>query len=76
VLECVPPRGHPEPSVSWKRNNVRLGTKDERISVSLGSADASLSNPFHVPLSSNVLVGLSMHIKAKSDSQEQMFKLY
>lgn len=35
VLECVPPRGHPEPTVSWKRNNVRVSTKDERISVSL-----------------------------------------
>nr|XP_033486331.1 roundabout homolog 2 [Epinephelus lanceolatus] len=33
VLECVPPRGHPEPTVSWKRNNVRVSTKDERISV-------------------------------------------
>lgn len=34
VLECVPPRGHPEPTVSWKRNNVRVSTKDERIAVS------------------------------------------
>ncbi|KAM9852891.1 roundabout homolog 2 [Aulostomus maculatus] len=33
VLECVPPRGHPEPTVSWKRNNVRVSTKDDRISV-------------------------------------------
>lgn len=33
VLECVPPRGHPEPTVSWKRNNVRVSTKDERISM-------------------------------------------
>ncbi|KAM3616065.1 uncharacterized protein V6R79_011728 [Siganus canaliculatus] len=31
LLECVPPRGHPEPTVSWKRNNVRVSTKDERI---------------------------------------------
>lgn len=34
VLECVPPRGHPEPTVSWKRNNVRVNDKDGRISVS------------------------------------------
>ena len=34
VLECVPPRGHPEPTVFWKRNNVRVSTKDERIAVS------------------------------------------
>ncbi|XP_051535583.1 roundabout homolog 2-like isoform X2 [Myxocyprinus asiaticus] len=33
VLECVPPRGHPEPTVSWKRNNVRVNDKDGRISM-------------------------------------------
>ena len=34
VLECVPPRGHPEPTVSWKRNNARVSAKDDRIAVS------------------------------------------
>ncbi|KAG7252814.1 hypothetical protein CRUP_015100, partial [Coryphaenoides rupestris] len=33
VLECVPPRGHPEPTVSWKRNNARIAAKDQRISM-------------------------------------------
>ncbi|XP_065137422.1 roundabout homolog 2 [Paramisgurnus dabryanus] len=33
VMECVPPRGHPEPRVSWKRNNVRVNDKDPRISM-------------------------------------------
>ncbi|NXE97526.1 ROBO2 protein, partial [Menura novaehollandiae] len=33
VLECVPPRGHPEPSVSWKKNGVRLSDKDERLTI-------------------------------------------
>ncbi|KAM9469442.1 roundabout homolog 2 isoform 1-T1 [Clarias gariepinus] len=33
VLECVPPRGHPEPSISWKRNNVRVSDKDSRITM-------------------------------------------
>ncbi|CAG6001558.1 unnamed protein product [Menidia menidia] len=37
VLECVPPRGHPEPTVSWKRNNVRVSTKDDRISIHGGT---------------------------------------
>ncbi|KAK1786480.1 hypothetical protein P4O66_017620, partial [Electrophorus voltai] len=36
VMECVPPRGHPEPSVSWKRNNVRISDKDGRISMQAG----------------------------------------
>ncbi|KAM9801671.1 roundabout homolog 2 [Neosynchiropus ocellatus] len=33
IMECIPPRGHPEPSVFWKRNNARVSTKDERITV-------------------------------------------
>ncbi len=33
VMECIPPRGHPEPTISWKRNNVKVNDKDERITV-------------------------------------------
>ncbi|XP_035411626.1 roundabout homolog 3 [Cygnus atratus] len=33
VLECVPPRGHPEPTVSWKKNGAQLNDKDERITI-------------------------------------------
>lgn len=47
VLECVPPRGHPEPTVSWKRNNVRVSTKDERITV---SSELSMGGTIKLPL--------------------------
>ncbi|KAM6334352.1 LOW QUALITY PROTEIN: roundabout homolog 3 [Alca torda] len=33
VLECVPPRGHPEPSVSWTKDGARLSDKDERLTM-------------------------------------------
>ncbi|NXT58637.1 ROBO2 protein, partial [Pluvianellus socialis] len=33
VLECVPPRGHPQPSVSWKKDGTRLGDEDERLTM-------------------------------------------
>ncbi|KAM9519817.1 roundabout homolog 3 [Guaruba guarouba] len=33
VLECVPPRGHPEPSVSWKKNGAWLRATDERLTL-------------------------------------------
>lgn len=35
VMECIPPRGHPEPTISWKKNSIRISDKDERITVSL-----------------------------------------
>uniref|UniRef100_A0A1A8AL36 Roundabout, axon guidance receptor, homolog 2 n=1 Tax=Nothobranchius furzeri TaxID=105023 RepID=A0A1A8AL36_NOTFU len=31
ILECVPPRGHPEPTVYWKKDKTRMDDKDERI---------------------------------------------
>ncbi|XP_072094472.1 roundabout homolog 3 isoform X5 [Mobula birostris] len=33
VMECLPPRGHPEPTISWKKNNVRINDKEERITI-------------------------------------------
>ncbi|CAG08990.1 unnamed protein product [Tetraodon nigroviridis] len=34
ILECVPPRGHPEPTIYWKKDKVQLDDKDDRITVS------------------------------------------
>ncbi|XP_066895638.1 roundabout homolog 3-like [Kogia breviceps] len=33
VMECVPPRGHPEPSVSWKKDGARLEEEEGRITL-------------------------------------------
>lgn len=35
VLECQPPRGHPEPTISWKKDGINIDDRDERITVSL-----------------------------------------
>lgn len=37
VMECQPPRGHPEPTISWKKDGSPLDDKDERITVSTES---------------------------------------
>lgn len=37
VLECQPPRGHPEPTISWKKDGVNIDDRDERITVRLCS---------------------------------------
>lgn len=36
-MECVPPRGHPEPSVSWKKDSARLKEEEGRITVRRGT---------------------------------------
>ncbi|NXP09762.1 ROBO1 protein, partial [Thinocorus orbignyianus] len=33
ILECVPPRGHPEPSISWRKDGAQLSDKDERLTI-------------------------------------------
>lgn len=33
VMECVPPRGHPEPLVSWKKGSARVKEEEGRITV-------------------------------------------
>ncbi|KAM9020149.1 roundabout homolog 2 isoform 6-T6 [Ara ararauna] len=33
ILECQPPRGHPEPTIYWKKDKVRIDDREERISI-------------------------------------------
>uniref|UniRef100_A0A4W6FL72 Roundabout guidance receptor 3 n=1 Tax=Lates calcarifer TaxID=8187 RepID=A0A4W6FL72_LATCA len=68
VLECVPPRGHPEPTVSWKRNNVRVSTKDERISVRGGKLMISHTRKSDAGM--YVCVGTNMVGERDSDPAE------
>lgn len=37
ILECVPPRGHPEPTIYWKKDKVQIDDKDDRITVSIAA---------------------------------------
>ncbi|XP_067350465.1 roundabout homolog 1-like isoform X1 [Channa argus] len=36
VLECQPPRGHPEPTISWRKDGGNLDDRDERITIRSG----------------------------------------
>ncbi|KAI4905141.1 hypothetical protein NFI96_000868, partial [Prochilodus magdalenae] len=47
VMECQPPRGHPEPTISWKKDGVNVDDRDERITLYDSGFD-----------SNNVAVGL------------------
>lgn len=38
VMECQPPRGHPEPTISWKKDGVTIDDRDERITVRISDS--------------------------------------
>ncbi|MGH0162867.1 UNVERIFIED_CONTAM: hypothetical protein FKN15_043762 [Acipenser sinensis] len=40
VMECLPPRGHPEPTISWKKDGVPIDDRDERITFACVKAKA------------------------------------
>ena len=33
LFECQPPRGHPEPTISWRKDGINIDDRDERITV-------------------------------------------
>ncbi|XP_076131091.1 roundabout homolog 1-like [Alosa pseudoharengus] len=33
LFECQPPRGHPEPTISWKKDGVNIDDRDDRITI-------------------------------------------
>ncbi|XP_036817357.1 roundabout homolog 2 isoform X2 [Oncorhynchus mykiss] len=68
VLECVPPRGHPEPTVSWKRNNARVSSKDDRISMRGGKLMISYTRKSDAGM--YVCVGTNMVGERDSDPAE------
>ncbi|KAM4743417.1 roundabout homolog 2 isoform 2-T2 [Anableps anableps] len=68
VLECVPPRGHPEPSVFWKRNNARVSSKDDRISMRGGKLMISPTRKSDAGM--YVCVGTNMVGERDSDPAE------
>ncbi|XP_078451083.1 roundabout homolog 1-like [Lampetra planeri] len=41
MLECVPPRGHPEPTVSWKKDGVILRSGNDAVRINGGRLSIS-----------------------------------
>ncbi|KAK3522012.1 hypothetical protein QTP70_021395 [Hemibagrus guttatus] len=68
VMECIPPRGHPEPTISWKRNNVKVNDKDERITIRGGKL--MISNTRKSDAGMYVCVGTNMVGEKDSDPAE------
>uniref|UniRef100_A0A1A8MRQ1 Roundabout homolog 3 n=1 Tax=Nothobranchius pienaari TaxID=704102 RepID=A0A1A8MRQ1_9TELE len=68
VMECVPPRGHPEPTISWKRNNIRVNDRDERITIRGGKLMISTTRKSDA--GTYVCVGTNMVGEKDSDPAE------
>uniref|UniRef100_A0A7N8WU44 Roundabout, axon guidance receptor, homolog 3 (Drosophila) n=2 Tax=Mastacembelus armatus TaxID=205130 RepID=A0A7N8WU44_9TELE len=68
VMECIPPRGHPEPTISWKRNNMRVNDRDERITIRGGKL--MISNTRKSDAGMYVCVGTNMVGEKDSDPAE------
>ncbi|XP_039633634.1 roundabout homolog 3 isoform X5 [Perca fluviatilis] len=68
VMECIPPRGHPEPTISWKRNNIRVNDRDERITMRGGKL--MISNSKKSDAGMYVCVGTNMVGEKDSDPAE------
>ncbi|XP_032446618.1 roundabout homolog 2 isoform X9 [Xiphophorus hellerii] len=58
ILECVPPRGHPEPTIYWKKDKVRIDDKEDRVTIRGGKL--MISNTRKTDAGMYVCVGTNM----------------
>ncbi|KAI3353664.1 hypothetical protein L3Q82_004909 [Scortum barcoo] len=68
VLECQPPRGHPEPTISWKKDGVNIDDKDERITIRGGKL--MITNARKSDAGKYVCVGTNMVGERESEIAE------
>ncbi|KAK7882268.1 hypothetical protein WMY93_028442 [Mugilogobius chulae] len=68
VLECQPPRGHPEPTISWKKDGVNIDDRDERITIRGGKL--MITNARKTDAGKYVCVGTNMVGERESEVAE------
>ncbi|XP_061828600.1 roundabout homolog 1 [Nerophis lumbriciformis] len=68
VLECQPPRGHPEPTISWKKDGTNIDDRDERITIRGGKL--MITNARKSDAGKYVCVGTNMVGERESEIAE------
>nr|XP_061797585.1 roundabout homolog 1-like [Nerophis lumbriciformis] len=68
VLECQPPRGHPEPTISWKKDGLNIDDRDERITIRSGKL--MITNARKSDAGKYVCVGTNMVGERESEIAE------
>ncbi|XP_075892557.1 roundabout homolog 1 isoform X2 [Nelusetta ayraudi] len=68
VLECQPPRGHPEPTISWKKDGANIDDRDERITIRGGKL--MITNARKSDAGKYVCVGTNMVGERESEIAE------
>ncbi|XP_028276718.1 roundabout homolog 1-like [Parambassis ranga] len=70
VLECQPPRGHPEPTISWRKDGANLDDRDERITIRSGKL--MITNTRKSDAGKYICVGTNMVGERESEIAELM----
>ncbi|XP_072115940.1 roundabout homolog 2 isoform X5 [Mobula birostris] len=68
IMECQPPRGHPEPTTFWTKDGVRISDRDDRITMHGGKL--MISNTKRSDAGTYVCVGTNIVGERNSEPAE------
>ncbi|XP_043996661.1 roundabout homolog 2-like isoform X3 [Gambusia affinis] len=71
-FECQPPRGHPEPTVFWRRDKTQLDLKDDRIMVRGGKLTISNTKKSD----SGIYVCVASNMVGERESEKAQLSVY